>query len=108
NQALSQLESTHQGLTPHQASVRLKHYGFNELSVKKTPWLKRLLEPFASYFAMVIVLAALLSLYERKWFEAAIISIILIVNAIIFYFQQFSVGRVLKALRKQDSQNVDV
>ncbi len=108
HEALHQLGSSQHGLDSTTASHRLKQYGPNELTAKKTPLWKRIIEPFASYFAIVIIAAALLSVYEKKWFEAGIISIILVVNAVIFYFQQFSVGRVLKTLRAQDKQNVDV
>jgi Ca2+-transporting ATPase len=108
NQALASLHSSRSGLDPHTAAQRLKQYGPNELTAKKSPLWKRIIEPFASYFAMVIIAAALLSVYERKWFEAIIISAILLINAIIYYFQQISVGRVLKTLRAQDKQNVDV
>lgn len=108
NDALERLQSSHKGLSKSVAHTRLTQYGANELTSRRTSWLKRLLEPFASYFAMVIVVAALLSLYERKWFEAIIISVIIVINALIYYFQQFSVSRVLKTLRSQDKQSVNV
>lgn len=107
-QALQQLQASVDGLSAHDARKRLKQYGKNELQAKKTPLWKRLIEPFASYFTLVIIVAALLSAYEQKWFEATIISIIVIVNALIFYGQQLSVGRVLKTLRDQDQQDVEV
>ncbi len=106
--ALSEAGSSHHGLSAEEARKRLKRFGPNELSAKKISLLKRILEPFASYFAMVIIAAALLSAYERKWFEAAIISVIIVVNALIYYVQQFSVGRVLNTLRAQDKQLRDV
>lgn len=106
-ESLTSLQSSHKGLTAHEAALRLKRFGRNELTARKTSLLKRIIEPFASYFAMVIIVAALLSILEKKWFEAVIISIIIVVNAIIFYVQQFSVSRVLKSLREQDKQSID-
>lgn len=106
--ALAAAGSSHHGLSPEEATKRLKQYGPNQLSTKKTSWLKRILEPFASYFALVIIAAALLSLYEHKWFEAIIISVIIIVNALIYYVQQFSVSRVLKTLQAGDKQILSV
>lgn len=108
NEALLHAHSSHHGLVTEEARKRLKQYGFNELSAKKTSLLRRIVEPFASYFAMVIIAAALLSAVERKWFEAVIISFIIIVNALIYYAQQISVNRVLKTLRTQDKQELDV
>jgi P-type Ca2+ transporter type 2C len=108
NQALELLESSHEGLSSHEVLQRQKKYGPNELTAKKTPLWKRAIEPFASYFAGVIIFAALISVYEHKWLEAMVISFILIVNAIIFYVQQFSVDRVLRSLRSQDKQILSV
>jgi P-type Ca2+ transporter type 2C len=104
--ALASLSAAPEGLSDQQVTERLVQYGRNELSAKKTPLLKRLLEPFASYFVLVIVFAALISVWERKWFEAIIISAIIIINAIIYYFQQLSVSKVLKTLKSQDTQKV--
>jgi P-type Ca2+ transporter type 2C len=103
-----QLETSLTGISSHEANSRLKKYGLNELSAKKIPLWKRLIEPFSSYFAMVIIAAALLSVVEKKWLEAIVISFIIVVNAIIFYIQQLSVNRVLKTLRSQDKQILSV
>lgn len=105
---IHELGSSRNGLTSKEAAFRLHQFGTNELSVKKVSLLKRVIEPFASYFALVIIAAALLSVYEQKWFEAIIICIILIINAVIFYVQQFSVSRALKSLRDQDTQTANV
>ncbi len=106
--ALLRLGSHHDGISEHEKNKRLKLYGYNELTVKKTPLWKRIIEPFTSYFVIVIIFAALLSIAKREWFEAAIISIIVVVNALIYYFQQFSASRALKALMSQDRQKVSV
>lgn len=105
-ESLAALKATKDGLRSADAKARLEKYGRNELTAKGTPLWRRIIEPFASYFVIVIIAAAMISAFERKWFEAIIISIIVIVNAIIYYFQQFSVNRVLKTLRDQDKQFV--
>jgi P-type Ca2+ transporter type 2C len=107
-EAVSLFETSIDGLSVREANNRLIKYGRNELSSKKTPVWKRLLEPFASYFVLVILFAALISIWERKWFEAIIISAIIVINAIIYYFQQLSVSKVLKTLKNQDKQKVTV
>lgn len=99
-------DSSISGITTHEASVRLNKFGLNELSAKKFPLWKRIIEPFSSYFAVVIIVAALLSVAEKKWLEAIVISFIIIVNAIIFYIQQLSVNRVLRTLRAKDKQTL--
>lgn len=108
HEILSTYHTHLKGLDSHEASRRLKEYGPNELTVKKTVLWRRLIEPFASYFVIVIIVAALLSVFEKKWFEAIVISVIVIINALIYYFQQFSVNRVLKTLRNKDKLKVTV
>ncbi len=106
NEALESFGSTRNGLSAVDARQRLAEYGRNELTARRTPLWRRIIEPFASYFVLVIIAAAVISAFERKWFETIIISVIVVVNAIIYYFQQFSVSRVLKTLREQDKQFV--
>lgn len=106
HEVLDLLKSSHTGLSSAEAKKRLETYGRNELTAAKPPLWKRIVEPFASYFVIVIIFAALISAFERKWFETIIISVIVVVNAIIYYFQQFSVNRVLKTLKAQDKQFV--
>lgn len=105
---LLRLGSSHKGLKSAESSKRLKIYGTNELSVEKAPIWKKIIEPFTSYFVIVIIFAAILSVIKKEWFEAIIISIIVVVNALIYYFQQISASKALKALMSQDRQKVAV
>lgn len=105
-EVLQAYHTSREGLSGAEAWERLRQYGRNELIARKVPLWRRLLEPFASYFVIVIIFAALITAYEQKWFETIIISFIIAVNALIYYFQQFSVNRVLKTLKEQDKQFV--
>lgn len=107
-EVLLRLGSQHAGISGTEAAKRLKVHGRNELTTKKTSLWKRIIEPFTSYFVIVIIFAAILSLIKREWFEAIIISIIVVVNALIYYFQQISANRALKSLMAQDRQKVSV
>lgn len=108
DEALQHLGSRADGLSIEEARYRLKKFGLNELTSKKTPLLRRIIEPFTSYFVIVILIAAFISILESKWFEALIISAVIIVNAILYYFQQFSVNRVLKTLQSNDKQKINI
>ncbi len=105
---LAELASAKTGLTATEAAARINQYGLNELSVHRVSLWRRIIEPFASYFVVIIIVAALISLVERKWFEAGVISVIIIVNAVIYYIQQFSANRALKTLMAHDRQTVHV
>lgn len=107
-ETLLRLGSKHEGISAHESANRLKVHGRNELSAKKTSIWRRIIEPFTSYFVIVIMFAALLSVFKREWFEAIIISIIVVINALIYYFQQFSANRALKDLMARDKQKVSV
>ncbi len=106
--ALQAFRSSAQGLSDREAAKRLYEYGPNALHPKKEPWLKRLIEPFSSAFVLVLLFALGLSVIEHKTVDAVIIGVIVGVNALIFYFQQYSVSRVLKTLRQQDVAHVHV
>lgn len=107
-EALQAFESSADGLTAEEAAKRLQEYGRNSITPKKDSWLKRLVEPFTSAFVLVLLFALVLSYIEGKHVDATIIAVIVGVNALIYYFQQMSVGRVLKTLRQQDVALVHV
>ncbi len=108
NEILHAYKTSGSGLSDHEAAQRLQQYGPNALQAQKQSWLKRLVEPFSSAFVLVLLVALVLSIFEHKAADAAVIGVIVIVNAIIFYVQQFSASRVLKTLRQQDVAMVDV
>lgn len=107
-EALEHVGSSRDGLTTAQVKNHLEKYGPNAIETKKKPFLKRLLEPFASAFVGVLLVAIVLSLIEHQNIDAIIISIIVAVNAMIYYAQQYSVSRVLKTLQKKDVSYVHV
>lgn len=101
-QVLEGLKTSQHGLSEAEAAERLRTYGPNSQTTPKVPLWKRIIEPFTSLFVLILLFALVLSLFEGKWFEAIIIAVIVNVNAVIYYFQQFSVSRVLKTLKRQD------
>lgn len=105
---LQAFQTNRKGLSNDETRERQRKYGPNSLKGKKTPWLKRLIEPFSSMFVLVLLVALVLSIFEHKMADAIVIGVIVLINAIIFYIQQFSVSRVLKTLRQQDIALVDV
>ena len=108
HQVLEKFETSQHGLSAHEAAARQKQYGPNALAPKKESLFKRLIEPFASAFVLVLLFAVVLSLIEGAYVDAIIIAVIVAVNAIIYYFQQYSVGRVLRTLKQQDVAYVHV
>ncbi|HKX24452.1 MAG TPA: cation-transporting P-type ATPase [Candidatus Saccharimonadales bacterium] len=105
---LAEFHTTKNGLTSHEVVRRQKQFGLNALPVHRTPLWKRIIEPFASVFVGVLLFALVLSVVEGHVTDGIIIAVIVIVNAFIFYAQQFSVERALKTLQNHDVTKVPV
>lgn len=107
-QLFEDLESSDKGLSKAEALRRIKKYGKNQLAIKKESIWKIIFEPFKSVFVLVLVAAALVSLLSHESLDAVIIGVIIMVNACIFYSQQYATTRVLRSLKKHSIQQVTV
>lgn len=102
------LHTSRSGLSDQEAGARLEKYGPNILTPKKTSWIKRIIEPFTSLFVVVLLVAIVISLLTHEQLDALIIGLVVIVNALIFYFQQYSVNKVLATLKAHEDGQVTV
>jgi H+-transporting ATPase len=89
------------GLTSDDARARLEKYGPNELEEKaENPILK-----FISYFwgpiPWMIEVAVILSGVVKHWADLIIISILLIANAIVGFWEEFQAGNTIAALKRK-------
>lgn len=101
---LSELETGREsGLSPREAESRLSRYGRNELEhVGGKSLAARFLSQMKDPMIVVLLGAAALSLWAsgfEDWLDAAIILVIVVVNAIISISQENSAERALEALR---------
>ncbi len=89
------------GLKSEEAEKRLKEYGPNELKEeKKLSPLKILLEQFNSFIVWILIAAVAISMFLGDYIEGAVIIIILIMNALIGFFQEYRAEKAIKALKK--------
>ncbi len=102
------LETSEKGLSKTEASERIRKYGENQLAIKKDSIWKVLLEPFRNVFVGVLAVAAIVSLLSNEPLDAIIIGVIIVVNACIYYSQQYATTRVLRSLKKHSIQQVSV
>jgi H+-transporting ATPase len=98
---MKQLESSTDGLSESEAQSRLAKYGYNELAEKKAnPALK-----FLSYFwgpiPGMIIVAAILSGVLRHWPDLGIILVLLIMNAVVGFREEYQAGNTIAALKKK-------
>ena len=106
-QTLQELDSTEHGLSATEARERLKLYGPNTITVKGEPLWRKLIEPFANVFVVVLALAAIISLFHNAILDAIIIGVIIAASAAIYYVQRFSTERILRSLQKHTIQNIE-
>jgi calcium-translocating P-type ATPase len=107
-QTLKELETSEGGLANSDAQERLRSYGLNVIKIAGDPLWRKLIEPFANIFMLVLLIAAAISVFHEGMLDAIIIATIMAVSAIIYYIQRFSTERILRALQKHTTQNIEV
>ncbi|VVB66201.1 Potassium-transporting ATPase ATP-binding subunit [Candidatus Gugararchaeum adminiculabundum] len=97
------------GLTEAEAAYRLEKFGPNEFERKgRTSVLDVFLRQFKSLIIFLLFCAAAISLYLNDIVEAQIIFILLITNALIGTYHEYNAESALKALKKLQTQEVNV
>lgn len=107
SQTLQDLGSSETGLATSDGAERLRLYGPNSIKVTGEPLWRKLIEPFANIFMLVLFVATAISLWQQSLLDALIIAIIMAVSATIYYVQRFSTERILRSLQKHDHQTVE-
>jgi H+-transporting ATPase len=88
------------GLTQAEAKVRLEKYGYNELPEKKENPVLKFLSYFWGPIPWMIEVAVVLSLVVRHWPDFFIILVLLIANAAVGFWEEFTAGNAIAALKK--------
>ncbi len=96
------------GLSTKAVRERQARIGKNTFKVAETPLWKKILAPFLDVFMAILIVAMILSMLQRNWLEAITIFVIIAVDAIIYYVQQFSTERILKSLKRSTFHSVKV
>ncbi|TAL51063.1 MAG: hypothetical protein EPN89_04115, partial [Methylovulum sp.] len=109
-QAISaQASDPTQGLSAVVAAGRLKHYGSNRF-VEKPPrpvWLL-LLSQFKSLLILVLVIAAILATAIGDIKDGIVILVVVIINALLGFYQEFQAEKSLAALKKMLALQAEV
>ena len=63
------------GLSMKEVKKRRAKFGENVLDIKTTPLWKKLLEPFADLFMIILLIALVLSILQQSWTEVAVIAL---------------------------------
>ncbi|MFH1651364.1 MAG: HAD-IC family P-type ATPase [Chloroflexota bacterium] len=98
-EVLQLLETRRSGLTAAESAERLQGYGPNELQGKpQTPAIIVFLQQFLSPLIYVLLVAAVVSLVVQHYLDAVVILGVLVLNAIIGYFQETRAEQAMAAL----------
>ncbi|MCD6464170.1 HAD-IC family P-type ATPase [Candidatus Woesearchaeota archaeon] len=98
---LELLNTSLDGLSQQEAARRLKIYGANKLSQEhKLNVLKLFLSQFSSALVWLLIAAAVISFFLKESMDATAIIIILLLNAVLGFFQEFKAEKSLEALKK--------
>ncbi|MCW8996074.1 MAG: HAD-IC family P-type ATPase, partial [Psychromonas sp.] len=89
------------GLSSSEAQNRLEHFGCNEIDEKEEALWHRIFRRFWGPIPWMIEVAALLSAVMQRWEDFIIISIMLLVNVGLDFFQEHKALNALQVLKQQ-------
>jgi Ca2+-transporting ATPase len=106
---IGDLTSSLQGLSSEDAERRLGEYGFNELKEKKkkTPFMM-VLDQFKDFMILVLIAAAILSGVLGELADTIAIIVIVVLNAVIGFIQEYRAEKAMAALKKMAAPTVTV
>lgn len=96
------------GLSHEEAQRRLSTYGYNELAEKKISALQQFFSHFWGPIPWMIEAAVILSAIVQDWADFGIILVLLIVNGVIGFWEEFEAGNAIAALKAQLALNARV
>lgn len=97
---LQRLNTDGKGLGEQDAAERRRRYGANVLSSNRGPGpLLRLLKQFHNVLIYILLVAALLTGLLREWIDMSVILGVVVVNAIVGFFQEGKAERAMDAIR---------
>ena len=107
--AIKNLNSSKHGLTSLDAKKRLVKYGPNELKQEhKIHPFKIFLEQFNSPLVWILIFALIVSILLKEEIDAIVIAVIIILNAVLGFVQEFKAEKSIEALQKLSSLKAKV
>ena len=101
DQLLSKLSVGPDGLSSSEAEKRFEQYGPNEIQEKKVNPLKKFLSYFWGPIPWMIEAAVIMSAVIQRWPDFAIILTLLIVNAVVGFWQEHKAGNAIEMLKQR-------
>jgi H+-transporting ATPase len=101
DELLKKLAVDQKGLSSSEAEKRLQQYGPNEIQEKKADPLKKFLGYFWGPIPFMIEAAVIMSAVIQRWPDFGIILTLLMVNAIVGFWQEHKAGNAIELLKQR-------
>lgn len=109
NKVFSDLKSSYDGLSSEEAKIRLKEYGYNEITKnKKNNKFILFLSQFKDIMLLILFIAAAISFWLKEYSDTIVIIGVLLLNAVLGFIQEFKAEKALEALKKMSLPKVKV
>ena len=109
NEVLQEQHSSFQGISSEEAKKRLREYGPNELREKpKKTLFMMFLDQFRDFMVLVLIAAALISGFIGELSDTLAIIVIVILNAVIGFIQEYRAEKAMTALKKMAAMSATV
>ena len=106
---MQDLGTSEAGLSPGKAASRIKEYGFNELTEEKGPGpISIFINQFKGFLIAILIAATIFSAVIGEVIDAAAIIIIVILNAIFGFVQEYKAEKTMAALKRMTAQEATV
>src|SRR3989338_7006596 len=104
-----ELKTGKEGLSEAEAAEKLKKYGLNEIKEeKKISPLKIFLQQFNSTVVYILIAALIISIIIGEIVDAIVIGVILILNSLFGFYQEYKAEKSIEALKKMASLKATV
>jgi len=96
-----ELNTSEKGLTGEEVQDRLTRYGPNKLTAaEKISRLKIIIHQFTSPLIYILLIAAVVTYFLQEYIDTGVIIAVVLLNAVIGYFQEFKAEESIRALKK--------
>ncbi|KAK4098538.1 potassium/sodium eff [Parathielavia hyrcaniae] len=97
------------GLTAQEAKARLEQYGRNDLGEEEgvQPF-KIVVAQIANAMTLVLILAMAVSFGIRSWIEGGVVAVVILLNVVVGFFQEYSAEKTMDSLRSLSSPTATV
>lgn len=98
------LGSNRHGLTEDDAVARLRQYGKNELQEDNPKTIPGMfIQQFKDVMIIILLIAAVIAGFMGEWTDTAIITVVVLINAVLGVLQESKAEKALAALKKMSS-----